>query len=135
MGLFDTLKSIGRGLVDGTAEIISNGADEMAQALFTQGSGYTGAEWTPPEPDVAGYSERLIIDSAPVEAAPVEAPVIDSPQSGWGEQAPMGFPEVGFSDNATIIDMQPQIDGGYEARLAEAASRVPQISEDLGMER
>ena len=95
--------------------VLSQGADEIANALFT-GAAYTGDSTFPSAPEA-------------IEAAPVEAPAMDMtpPQTGWGEQAPMGFPEIGQSDNATIIDMQPQVDAQSFDQLLEsyAASAPP----------
>ena len=122
------LGDIADGLIDGATEIVSQGADEAAKALFT-GNGFVRDQMPPAEAAEA---------ATPVEAAPIEAPAVEAPppQSGWGEQAPMGFPEIGHSDNATIIDMEPQIQAqSFDQLLESYAASAPPPEMEQGMER
>lgn len=50
----------------------------------------------------------------------------------------MGHREIGHSQNAKIIDMQPQIEGrreSYQQRLEHQASRMANKSQGQGRER
>ena len=74
--------------------------------------------------------------------AAVQAPQVEPPQrqqaTGWGHQAPMGHRELGHSQNAKIIDMQPQIEArreSHQQRLEHQAARMANKPRDEGRGR
>ncbi len=116
---------IGRTVVEMGERLIPHGANELGNAI------YTGSAYAPPvlhTPDQGNVHGTGAAQKKEEPAPKVEQVSSPQPASGWGYQAPMGFREVGYRDNAKIVDMQPQLEGAkqdYNARLEAAAARAP----------
>lgn len=118
----------------------SQGAAELAQALYT-GNGFVPYGPTERPLEVIQANAKGNVHGTGTgqqqAAAQVEPPQRQQ-ATGWGHQSPMGHREIGHSQNAKIIDMQPQIEArreSYQQRLDHQAARMANKPRDEGRER